>query len=84
MSPPVRSLAATSVIPTAGLITLVMFTGLTVAVFVTGHDFAFLSTSLIIGGFAAMGFILCGMLFGFQMGKHFHGRHDRAGQWLHS
>jgi FtsH-binding integral membrane protein len=59
------------VIPTAGLITLVMFTGLTVAVFVTGHDFSFLRTALIIGGFAAMGFILCGMLFGFQTGNIF-------------
>jgi hypothetical protein len=60
-----------NVIPTAGLITLVMFTGLTVAVFVTGHDFSFLRIALIIGGFAAMGFLLCGMLFGFQIGNIF-------------
>ena len=60
-----------NVIPTAGLITLVMFAGLTVAVFVTGHDFSFLRTALIIGGFASIGFILCGALFGFAMGNLF-------------
>ena len=58
-----------NVIPTAGLITLLMFSGLTVAVFVTGHDFSFLRTALIIGSFAAMGFIICGSLFGFSMGN---------------
>lgn len=60
-----------SVIPTAGMITLLMFTGLTVAVFVTGHDFSYLRTALIVGGFAAMGFILIGTLFQFQLGSIF-------------
>ncbi|HEY2759185.1 MAG TPA: Bax inhibitor-1 family protein [Pirellulales bacterium] len=60
-----------NVIPTAGLITLVMFSGLTIAVFVTGHDFSFLRTGLMIGGFAAIGLILCGTLFGFQLGNLF-------------
>jgi FtsH-binding integral membrane protein len=60
-----------NVIPTAGMITLLMFAGLTVAVFVTGHDFSFLRTALIVGGFAAIGFILCGALFGFAMGNLF-------------
>jgi FtsH-binding integral membrane protein len=60
-----------NVIPTAGVITLLMFAGLTVAVFVTGHDFSYLRTALIVGGFAAIGFILCGMLFGFQLGNVF-------------
>jgi FtsH-binding integral membrane protein len=59
------------VVPTAGLITLLMFVGLTVAVFVTGHDFSFLRTALIVGGFAAMGFIVCGALFGFALGNLF-------------
>jgi hypothetical protein len=59
------------VIPTAGLITLLMFSGLTIAVFVTGHDFSFLRTALIIGGFAAMGFIVLGILFHFQIGVLF-------------
>ncbi len=60
-----------NVIPTAGMITLLMFSGLTVAVFVTGHDFSFLRTALIVGTFAAFGFILCGSLFGFSMGNLF-------------
>jgi FtsH-binding integral membrane protein len=60
-----------NVIPTAGLITLLMFAGLTAAVFLTGHDFSFLRTALIVGTFAAFGFILCGSLFGFSMGNLF-------------
>jgi FtsH-binding integral membrane protein len=60
-----------NVIPTAGMITLLMFAGLTVAVFVTGHDFSFLRTALVVGGFAALGFIVCGALFGFAMGNLF-------------
>ncbi len=60
-----------NIIPTAGLITLLMFAGLTIAVFVTGHDFSFLRTALIIGGIAAMGFMLCGALFGFHLGTVF-------------
>lgn len=59
------------VIPTAGLITILMFAGLTVAVFVTGHDFSFLRTALIVGGFAAMGFIVLGIIFNFQLGVLF-------------
>src|SRR5262245_8657453 len=59
------------IVPTAGLITLLMFAGLTVAVFVTGNDFSFLRTALILGGFAAMGFIVCGAIFGFALGNLF-------------
>jgi FtsH-binding integral membrane protein len=59
------------VIPTAGLITLLTFGGLTAAVFITGKDFSFLKTGLIFGGFAAMGAILCGALMGFQLGNVF-------------
>jgi FtsH-binding integral membrane protein len=63
--------AGSSVIPTAGMITLLMFAGLTVAVFATGHDFSFLRTALIFGGFAAIGFIVCGAMFGFALGNLF-------------
>ena len=59
------------VIPTAGTITLILFGGLTVAVFATGHDFSYLRTALILGGFAAFGFIVCAILFGFQLGNIF-------------
>jgi FtsH-binding integral membrane protein len=58
-----------TIIPTAGLITLLMFAGLTVAVFVTGHDFSFLRTGLIVAGFGAMGLIVCSAIFGFQLGN---------------
>jgi len=60
-----------NIIPTAGTITLLMFAGLTVAVFVTGHDFSFLSTGLTIAGFALMGLIVCSWLFGFNLGTLF-------------
>jgi FtsH-binding integral membrane protein len=59
------------VIPTAGLITLLTFAGLTAAVFITRHDFSFLRTGLIFGGFAAMGAIACAAIFNFQMGSIF-------------
>jgi FtsH-binding integral membrane protein len=59
------------VIPTAGLITLLTFGGLTAAVFITGHDFSFLRTGLVFGMFAAMGAVLCGALMGFQLGNIF-------------
>lgn len=59
------------IIATAGLITLVMFGGLTAAVFLTGKDFSFLRTALMIGGFAAMGLIVCAMIFGFNLGVLF-------------
>jgi FtsH-binding integral membrane protein len=59
------------VIPTAGLITLLTFGGLTAAVLITRHDFSFLRTGLMFGGFAAMAAILCAALMGFQLGNIF-------------
>lgn len=59
------------VIPTAGLITLLTFGGLTAAVLITRHDFSFLRTGLMFGGFAAMAAILCAALMGFQLGNLF-------------
>jgi len=60
-----------NIIGTAGVITLVMFGGLTAAVFLTGADFSFLRTGLMIAGFAAMGLIFCSILFGFHLGVLF-------------
>ena len=60
-----------NIIATAGLITLTMFGGLTAAVFITGKDFSFLRTGLMIAGFAAMGLLLCSVLFGFNLGVLF-------------
>lgn len=44
-------------IPTAGAATLIIFTGLTAIVFLTGRDFSFLRTALWLGGFVALGAI---------------------------
>ncbi|QDT73101.1 Bax inhibitor-1/YccA family protein [Lacipirellula limnantheis] len=56
------------VILNAAVLTGVIFVGLTAAVFVTGTDFSFLRTALVVGGFAAMGVIVCAILFGFNLG----------------
>ncbi|MDZ8118866.1 Bax inhibitor-1/YccA family protein [Pontiella agarivorans] len=60
-----------SVIPTAGVITLALFGGLTAVVFTTRKDFSFLRGALMVGGFAALGLIIAGTLFGFSMGIWF-------------
>ena len=67
----IEMLGGANVIGTAAVITLVMFGGLTAAVFVTGKDFSFLRTALMMGSFAAMGLMLCGFLFGFSLGMLF-------------
>lgn len=59
------------VIKQAGLITLFMFGGLTAVVFFTKTDFSFLRPALIIGGFIALGLIVAGALFGFNLGLWF-------------
>lgn len=59
------------VIPTAAVITLIVFAGLTVAVFATKKDFSFLRTGLVVGGFVAIGAIIAGALFGFTLGLFF-------------
>ena len=56
------------VIANAGILTAVIFCGLTAIVFATGADFSFLRTALSVAGFAAMGVIVCSMLFGFNLG----------------
>lgn len=62
-----------SVIPTAGILTLFLFAGLTAIVFTTGKDFTFLGGVLKIGGFVALGLIVCSAIFGFQLGLIFSG-----------
>jgi FtsH-binding integral membrane protein len=66
-------LGEVNVIAAAALITLVMFGALTAAVFVTGKDFSFLRTALIVGGIAAFGLMLDGALMGFPLGLWFAG-----------
>lgn len=55
----------------AAVITLVLFTGLTVIVFLTGKDFSFLRSFLFFGGLLAMAVIFGGILFGFNLGLFF-------------
>src|SRR5690606_5188195 len=61
----------TSLITQAALITLAIFGGLTLTVFVTKKDFSFLRGALMIGSFAALGVILASILFGFHLGGLF-------------
>ncbi|MFN3202162.1 MAG: Bax inhibitor-1 family protein [Bradymonadia bacterium] len=60
-----------SVIPTAGILTGAVFGGLTLTVLFTKKDFSFLQRFLMIGTFAAMGFILVAILFGITLGSFF-------------
>jgi FtsH-binding integral membrane protein len=64
--------AGPTVIPTAAVLTLAVFGGLTLTVFVTQKDFSFLRPILTIGSLLALGFILCAVLFGgFSLGLFF-------------
>jgi FtsH-binding integral membrane protein len=62
-----------NVIASAGLVTAILFLGLTGVVFLTGADFSWLRTGLAAVGFAAIGIVICGMLFGFTLGIWFTG-----------
>ncbi|MDH3981752.1 MAG: Bax inhibitor-1 family protein [Kiritimatiellaceae bacterium] len=59
------------VIPTAGILTLGIFAGLTLVVFTTKKDFSFLRGILSIGFMVALGLIVCAVLFGFNLGLLF-------------
>ncbi len=55
----------------AAIVTLALFTGLSAIVFVTKKDFSFLKAGLTVGFFIALGLILAGTLFGFNLGLWF-------------
>ncbi|MDF7807810.1 Bax inhibitor-1 family protein [Pontiellaceae bacterium B12219] len=59
------------VIPTAGILTLGIFGGLSLIVFTTKKDFSFLGGILKIGFMVALGLIVCAVLFGFNLGLVF-------------
>jgi len=61
------------VILQAGIVTGMLFLGLTATVFMTRSDFSFLGPILSIAGFVAIGVILCSILFGFTLGTLFSG-----------
>ncbi|MFT5435157.1 MAG: FtsH-binding integral membrane protein [Myxococcota bacterium] len=62
-----------NVIPTAGILTLLVFGGLTASVFITKKDFSFMRSALMMASFAAMGMIVVSILFGFDLGVLFSG-----------
>lgn len=55
----------------AAIVTLSLFSGLSAAVLLTKKDFSFLKTGLTIGFFLALGLIIAGVLFGFNLGLWF-------------
>ena len=55
----------------ASIVTLGLFTGLSAVVLLTKKDFSFLRTGLTIGFFIAIGLIIAGTLFGFNLGLWF-------------
>ncbi len=60
-----------SVLMKAGIVTLGLFAGLSMTVFITRSDFSFLGPILAIGGFMALGFIVASAIFGFTLGSVF-------------
>lgn len=69
----VANAVAPMAIPAAGLLTLVMFGGLTVLVFVTRTDLTSWGKYLWLGGLGAIGVAICAILFNFQLGVWFSG-----------
>jgi len=67
----IASVYAPQVITQAGLVTLFMFAGLTATVFFSNKDFSFLRNIIVIGGFVALGIIIVGAIFGFNLGLWF-------------
>lgn len=55
----------------AAIVTLSLFTGISAIVFITKKDFSFLRAGLTVGFFIAIGLILAGVLFGFDLGLWF-------------
>jgi len=55
----------------AAIVTLSLFTGITAVVFITKKDFSFLKAGLTIGFFIALGLIIAGIAFGFDLGLWF-------------
>lgn len=59
------------VIQTAAVYTAIVFGGTTAIVFLTGKDFSFMRQGLMVAGWAALGLIVCSILFGFTLGTVF-------------
>lgn len=61
------------VLPNAVLVTAMLFAGLSIYALTSRRDFSFLGGILTIGGFVALGLIVAGVLFGFNLGLVFSG-----------
>lgn len=59
------------IVAQAGLITLLVFGGLTTFVFVSGKDFSFLGSILAVLSFAALGLVIASVVIGFSLGLVF-------------
>lgn len=55
----------------AATLTVAMFAGISAVAFTSKRDFSFLRNVIVIGGFIALGLIVGGMLFGFNLGLWF-------------
>ncbi len=60
-------------IPVAGIMTAIMFGGMTIVTLITKADFSWMGRYLCWAGFLALGLILCSVLFGFNLGIFFTG-----------
>jgi len=69
----VANQVAPMAIPAAGVLTLLMFGGLTVLVFVTGSDLTSWGKYLWLAGLGSAGVVICAILFNFQLGVWFSG-----------
>ena len=58
-------------LPTAAILTLGLFGGLTAVVFVTRKDFSFLRTALVVGTFIAVALVIAAVIFGINLGVMF-------------
>jgi FtsH-binding integral membrane protein len=70
---PVLNGAALQILTQAIFITLAIFVGLTLVVFISKKDFSFLRGALVIASFGAFGMILTAIIFGFTLGAFFAG-----------
>ncbi len=68
-----RVYSSPDVIPMAGIITALLFGGLTFTAFTTKSDFSFLGAILKVGSFVALGIIVASCIFGFNLGLLFSG-----------
>jgi FtsH-binding integral membrane protein len=65
------SMVAPGALPAAAGLTIVAFGGLSIYTLVTKQDFSFLRTALVVGSIVALGLIVCGAIFGFNLGLWF-------------